>query len=55
MSHLGKDIGVVVASDEVELVGYLDRLEELQSPTEGRRQEHVRLLDFLRRAIESEG
>jgi UDP-N-acetylglucosamine transferase subunit ALG13 len=52
VKRLGKDIGVVVAADESELLEQLGRLNELQSPTERRSQEYTRLLDFLRHAIE---
>ena len=53
VEHLSKDVGVVVAADEDELVDQLGRLNELRSPTEKRSQEYTRLLDFLRGAIES--
>ncbi len=52
VKHLGKDVGVVVAADESELIAQLGRLEELRSPTEGGSPEYARLLDYLRHAIE---
>ena len=50
--HLSKDIGVVVAADEVELAALLDRLPELRIPALGRREEYGRLIEFLRCAID---
>lgn len=55
VKHLSKDIGVVVAADESELVDQLGRLKDLRSPTDGRSPEYARLLDFLGRAIEESG
>ena len=52
VKHLSKDIGVVVAANESELIEQLGRLNELRSPTDIRSQEYTRLLDFLGHAIE---
>jgi UDP-N-acetylglucosamine transferase subunit ALG13 len=53
VKHLGKDVGVVVAADEGELLARLDRLSELRSTIEVRSEQYTHLLDFLRAAIEA--
>jgi UDP-N-acetylglucosamine transferase subunit ALG13 len=55
VKHLGRDVGVVVAADEDELLARLGNLEGLRSPTEARSPEYARLLDFLGRAIADSG
>jgi len=55
VEHLGRDAGLVVASNERELVERLARLEELPRPTEGPSSEYARLLDFLGHAIANAG
>jgi UDP-N-acetylglucosamine transferase subunit ALG13 len=55
VQHLSKDVGVVVATDEDELLDQLGHLGDLRSPTDGRSPEYARLLDFLGRAIEGSG
>ena len=55
VKHLSKDVGVTVAADETALLDQLQRLEELQCPTERRSPEYARLLNFLGRAIEDRG
>ena len=52
INRLGGAIGVASAADENELVELLGRMEELRRPTDGCSQEYMRLLDFLRHAIE---
>ena len=51
MNHLGEGVEIVRAADESQLVGFLERLEELRSPTERPSEEYARLLDFLRGAL----
>jgi len=52
-NHLGHGLGIPVASDEAELIGLLDHLTDLRSPTERISAEYTGLLDFLRGAIDS--
>jgi len=54
-NRLGRNLGVVVAADEAELVSVLNRLTDLQNLTQKRGEEYTRLLDFLRRAIADAG
>lgn len=55
VKHLGRGVDISVAADEDELDGLLGRLAELRSPTERRSSEYERLLDFLRRTLDSSG
>ena len=51
VSHLNDGVDIAIAADEEELAGFLERLDELRSPTERRSDEYSRLLDFLRGAL----
>lgn len=53
VNRLGEDVGITVAADEGGLVSVLDGLTELPRPTERRGHEYTRLLDFLRRAMDT--
>ena len=52
VDRLGRDVAIGLAANESELLERLERLDELESPAQGRSREYERLLDFLRGEIE---
>lgn len=51
MNHLCGGVDIAQAADESELVGFLERLDELRSPTERPSEEYTQLLDYIRSTL----